>query len=377
MRSVDAQARFLILADDLTGACDSAVAFARRGLRVEVQLEGGELPPAEGVWAISTESRDLPEEVAVQRICDSVAMTERAREVFKKVDSVFRGNTFAEIRAAVDCFPCEFAVLCPAYPAMGRRVREGMLHIEDASGARTSPLREGLRRAGLSGFAVARGGESIPETFATMQAAIQAGQKLVLCDAVSEDDLQRTVEAARKLERKILWIGSGGLANALASELPFRQGQQKSKTRDGVVLLFVGSDHAVTQKQLEALRGSAAVLETSIDQFSGVPAECEIVVLAVPREGTTAAQIRHAVAGITQGIACCLMTGGDTAMMVCRALGVRSLLLTEEFAPGLPQGIAMGGSLDGVPVVLKSGGFGKIDVLCDLPSQFVKRKELA
>jgi uncharacterized protein YgbK (DUF1537 family) len=56
---------------------------------------------------------------------------------------------------------------------------------------------------------------------------------------------------------------------------------------------------------------------------------------------------------------------------------VRSLRLHEEFAPGLPQGVAVGGLLDEVPVILKSGGFGNDDVLFELSSRFTVRKELA
>ncbi|GGH09012.1 hypothetical protein GCM10011586_26810 [Silvibacterium dinghuense] len=50
-------------------------------------------------------------------------------------------------------------------------------------------------------------------------------------------------------------------------------------------------------------------------------------------------------------------------MLVCRALGIRSLRLLREFAPGVPMGIAEGGAFDGVRVMLKSGGFGERDLL--------------
>jgi uncharacterized protein YgbK (DUF1537 family) len=375
MKDVDAReperARFSIIADDLTGACDSAVAFTRRGLRVEVLLEKGAHLPADGVWAISTESRDVAEDTAVQRVGHWRVEAGKTQEIFKKVDSVFRGNTFAEIREAVNCFPAELVVLSPAYPAMGRVVRGGVLFIEDASGNRQIDLREGLHRVGLNDFAVVSAGEQ------SLRAAVEARKTLVLCDGESEQDLRRIVAAARGLGKKTLWVGSGGLANALAGELPAQHYQQECKAVEGVVLLFVGSDHAVTQRQVEALRSSAAVWEASIDQFSGVEVEYEFVVLNVPRAGVTENQIRYAVSCLKQRVACCLMTGGDTAMLVCRALGMSSLVLTKEFAPGLPQGFAVGGMLDGVPVVLKSGGFGAIDVLCGLSSRFVKRKELA
>jgi uncharacterized protein YgbK (DUF1537 family) len=82
---------------------------------------------------------------------------------------------------------------------------------------------------------------------------------------------------------------------------------------------------------------------------------------------TTADEIRRAVVAHDPAqTACLFMTGGDTAHFVCRALGIRALLLQREFAPGVPVAIAEGGPFDGVSVALKSGGFGEPDLLCRL-----------
>ncbi len=201
-------------------------------------------------------------------------------------------------------------------------------------------------------------------------------RRLVLWDAESVADLHRTVKEARDAVRSILWIGSGGLAQALASEIPQTGVARRVCPAEGIVVLFVGSDHSVTKRQIEALHGAAKVCEIQIEDFSGIPAETQFVVLKVHRELTTVDQIRLAMTLLRpHGIACCVLTGGDTAAMVCRALEVRSLRLVEEFAPGLPEGIAMGGALDQIPVILKSGGFGKDDVLCGLSERLMNRKE--
>lgn len=141
-------------------------------------------------------------------------------------------------------------------------------------------------------------------------------------------------------------------------------------------MLFVGSDHSVTQKQLKNLRDRVAVQESSVEDFSGISPECKLVLLKITRGATTEEQIHHAVTHLVpHGIACCFMTGGDTAALVCRSLGLRSLELGGEFSPGLPQGVAIGGVLNEVPVVLKSGGFGTEDVLCQLSHHFASGKE--
>lgn len=357
------KARFSVIADDLTGACDSAVMFAERGLSVEVLLEKDAIPPVDGVWAISTETRDTDEKTAVERVHEAMKAAGQAREIFKKVDSVFRGNTFAEIRTAVESSAFDLVVISPAHPLMGRAVRHGVLRIGD-SGA-TIDLRAGLYGSGLKDVALVRRGEAVP-----------VGSKVVLCDAETVGGLQKTVVEARSAAEQVLWIGSGGLAGALACEVAPTKVSAPCWRTEGVVVLFVGSDHAVTKKQMEALRANALVFEAAIEEFSGGAHEGHVVVLNVVRGVTTEEQIRSAVAQLgPRRIACALMTGGDTAMLVCRALGVRSLLLAEEFAPGLPQGVAVGGALNQVRVVLKSGGFGSVDVLYQLSHRFMKRKE--
>jgi uncharacterized protein YgbK (DUF1537 family) len=58
-----------------------------------------------------------------------------------------------------------------------------------------------------------------------------------------------------------------------------------------------------------------------------------------------------------------VMSGGDTAADVCRILGADRLRLGGEVADGIPWGLLHGGPASGIPLVLKSGGFGRPDAL--------------
>jgi uncharacterized protein YgbK (DUF1537 family) len=370
--------QFFIIADDLTGACDSSIAFAQRGMVTEVLLEGSAKSSGAEILAISTDSRDIPEDIAAQRVRDSLTQADETCDVFKKVDSVFRGNSFAEIHAALTYSSCDLAVMAPAYPSMGRTVKNGVLQIIEPGRIRTIDLREGLAAVGIPDVSVISTERTVRNISESLQEAWQAGKKLVLCDAESLEDLRLTVTAARHHIKDILWIGSGGLAHALASKLPKIDIQQKGQFVDGSTVLFVGSNHVVTRRQIEVLKTKASVLESSVEEFQGSGPEHQFVILNITRNSTTEDQVRQAVSRFPpHAIACGVLTGGDTAALVCRALRVRSLRLHEEFAPGLPQGTAIGGVLDGVPVILKSGGFGKDDALCGLLNRFAKRKEFA
>ena len=61
-----------------------------------------------------------------------------------------------------------------------------------------------------------------------------------------------------------------------------------------------------------------------------------------------------------------VLTGGATALSVCRALGAAGITLSGEPVPGLACGTLLGGPAAGLSVVTKAGGFGDPDTLVRL-----------
>jgi D-threonate/D-erythronate kinase len=120
----------VVIADDLSGAAELAGIAYSRGLTAEVQRGFDPATDAE-VVAVDTDTRHLPPDEAstivfalAQRI-----LAERSRLVFKKVDSVLRGNVRAEIEALLSAFGRQRAVLIPANPSRGRVIRGGRYYI--------------------------------------------------------------------------------------------------------------------------------------------------------------------------------------------------------------------------------------------------------
>jgi uncharacterized protein YgbK (DUF1537 family) len=58
-----------------------------------------------------------------------------------------------------------------------------------------------------------------------------------------------------------------------------------------------------------------------------------------------------------------LLTGGETAIAVLRALGAGGLRLAGELEPGIALGGLAGGPFDGLMTATKAGGFGDADAL--------------
>jgi uncharacterized protein YgbK (DUF1537 family) len=58
-----------------------------------------------------------------------------------------------------------------------------------------------------------------------------------------------------------------------------------------------------------------------------------------------------------------MLSGGDTASLVCRALNASTIRLNAEIVDGTPWGWFGGGLLDRLPLATKSGGFGSAETL--------------
>ena len=64
-----------------------------------------------------------------------------------------------------------------------------------------------------------------------------------------------------------------------------------------------------------------------------------------------------------QEVAGAVLTGGDTAVSVCRSLGVTGIRVIEEVAPAIPLGEMKTATGKTLRVVTKAGAFGDADAL--------------
>ncbi|HEV8307261.1 MAG TPA: four-carbon acid sugar kinase family protein [Methylomirabilota bacterium] len=375
-----------IQADDLTGACDTGAPFAGRGLRTLVLFPEAAIPAAPpDVLVLDTESRELPAAEARGRARAAVArLAECAPAVlYKKVDSTLRGAVAAELAGALEGARRPCAILAPAFPAQRRTVVEGRLRIGGIDAADTAVARDpafpatgadvlallgetGPRPIGLIPLATVRRG---PAALAARLAREpgRAGGALV-CDAETDTDL--AVLAGVTAHPPPLLAGSAGLAAALAARQP--GGSRTSIRLRRPLLVVSGSAHPVTHAQLARLEARGA-RGTWLSGEGPLPVEDATFVAAgaqasaddpARRAATVAALVQTArdhVERITP--ATLLLTGGETAISVCRRLGARGIALAGQLEPGLALGTLLGGPFDGLTVITKAGGFGDPDTL--------------
>jgi uncharacterized protein YgbK (DUF1537 family) len=354
-----------ILADDLTGALDTAAPFARPEGPVAV-VWSESASPARGSFALDSETRELPAhraEAVVDRLLPHLASRPVA---LKKVDSLLRGNTLGEVAACWRSGLFRSLVVAPAFPAQARVTRGGTQFARMAGEWQplAPSLAVSLRDRGLPARSIEK-------------ADTIAGEGLVVCDAETEKDLQAIAAAGARLTPPVLWCGSSGIAHALAGAAgaPVAlEGQRR--------LIVVGTRHPVSVAQAETLaaaRPDAVVVVSSSADLAGL---ADRIGGVLDRAGTAAlvfrlpplapeevsALVREAFAGLVDMQAPDLLvaTGGETLMRLCNALGASRLDALGEWRPGIPVARIADGAWPGTLLVSKSGAYGTADVLTTL-----------
>jgi uncharacterized protein YgbK (DUF1537 family) len=363
-----------LLADDLTGAMDSGVAFAGAGAPVPVRWT---MPAADGLagsLAGDSETREAGPAEAAAAAARWTPILADADIAFKKVDSLLRGSVAAEIAACRQHGRFRAIVVAPAFPAQDRITRGGWQHYRDAAAGewRRVPV-------DLAGALAALG---VP-----VRHGIGGGDRaspVLLCDAETEEDLTRLVaDAPARLPGPILWCGTAGLARALAGAAPPMSG---SLVGERPMLAIIGSDSPVMARQiavLEAARadtvipltaGTASAVARAVDGVAARLRAGGIAALALrlpsnTDRGAARTVIADAAAALADGIprpGSLFVSGGETLFLLCRALAADHLLAAAEARPGIPVSTLCGGAWDGVRLISKSGGFGGPELLLDL-----------
>ena len=376
--------RWAIIADDLTGAADAASAYGPTHTS-SVMLDVGSTWPEAEILSINTESRYLAAEEAAAAVTSAVGRAlEQDRRVFKKIDSLLRGNVGAEVAAALATATqgrgTGLAIVAPAFPATGRTTLRGIVHVggrQNIEGRFGGDVGGALAAGGLTVEVLAGEVGRTPEDLAAHLRDVQErGIDAVVLDASSDRDLQAIAAAADLLDFPALLVGSGGLAAHIASreEGSARNAQVRHVGR---TLTVIGSYSSLARQQTEALVAAGAEHITLDHTALEGPAVARLVAEAMTRNdvvltpdpmGTVdkaqALVVAEALARATAGgIGHCdalVMTGGETATAVLKALGAGSFTVLGEIEPGvvmslLPEPLPL--------LVTKAGAFGDAGTL--------------
>jgi uncharacterized protein YgbK (DUF1537 family) len=348
-----------LLADDLTGALDTAAEFV--GLCGPFDVTWTDALPSKLPSCIAvdtgTRERDGAESVA---IVDKLVSTLREGSIaYKKVDSLLRGAWAAELGACLRMGFWTSCIVAPAFAYQGRCTRGGQQFARAQDGS-WSPVGDTLLAQLARSGVAARPGR--------FDSVLTAGVHVF--DAESDKDLDRVVAIGRCASQPVLWCGSGGLAGALARG---SDASAPSRLRKPVLGLF-GSDQAVTAAQLDACGPAVVALSAAGDDNAGIISRklaadgvglVRFELAPGLSRGEAAARIARALAALTKALDppdTLIVAGGETLKALCLALGAHALRVTGRIMPGLPRSILQGGRWAGVEVISKSGAFGAPDL---------------
>jgi uncharacterized protein YgbK (DUF1537 family) len=326
-----------ILADDLSGAADCAASFTGAAGPIALLLRGD--GRGEVQFALDADTRALDARAAAKRWRELgvASAADRGSMVFKKVDSTLRGHIAQELCALLDEMPhVSMVVVAPAFPEQGRTVVNGRLYV----------------RGEETNISLASIGEVI-------RTAADRPRSLILGDATEQGDLEGLVQGMGGPDAATLWVGSSGLARALAGTPP---ATIEHAALAKPMLLVVGSYSKVSRGQVEAFERALPESVVAADRAKQALASTGLALVhlsfddaAQPSRGniaTLAAQLREA----ASMCGTLVMTGGDTARAMLEALGVEEIFIEGELEPG----VAVSAPVEphGFRAVIKAGGFG-------------------
>jgi uncharacterized protein YgbK (DUF1537 family) len=386
--------RWLILADDLSGAADAGVAFALRGLVTEVhwRVAPGSAPPDADVIAFDTDSRRL----------DAAAAAERQREamrrlqgpdmaLFKKIDSTLRGQPAAEIAAIHRCGAAR-VILAPANPAMGRTTRDGRVFVRGQPLEQTETWRreqtypnadlgEILAGAGLPSVKLPLDVVRAPTRLAAALRGEPGSPTTWICDAEDDEDLANIARAGLAPDGTTLFAGTAGLAQALARQVePHRFTPLDLRPVTAGTLVVVGSLSSISRRAARHLARAERVRDVSVASellhaggrelaqlgatVAGMLVTGDDVLVEIAPEphpdlargpalvralASAHEPARHVAGGL-------VVTGGETASALLDGWYFQRIRLIDEVAPGMSLGVALGDRQ--LPLLTKPGGFG-------------------
>lgn len=427
-----------IIADDLTGANDTSLQFFLQGCKTQVSF-GEDIAIDEElkteVFAMSTESRNVEPAIAKERVsivAEKILKEYNFEYVYKKIDSVLRGNVAVEIMALVDNLQMDAAIIFPAFPNEGRTTIGGYHLLKGIPIQRTEFSRDPaspITESNIANLLKNQLGEDKSDVIdlisldTVMKGAgpiltklnelISKGKKLIVADAVYTTDLEQISLAISKSNYNILPCGSAGAAQALSKIWHPSVGEQTKEEiqlPDLPRLVVSGSATELTASQIKRLqdnddientyfiaikpeniftndfediaqriinnlvKNNVVVLHSSLlienpEQFNDLLLEHELTRAAfISKICDYLAAITRSV--LSQKQAILITVGGETSYKCCRAIGSKNLQIIDTVAPAIPLGVDTKGQY----IVTKSGNLGTQNTLIDIVRYFEQDK---
>lgn len=216
-----------VIADDFTGAAEIGGTGLIHGLKVSIDtvpLRHRDID----LQIVAADTRSLPAGEAAEYIH---AITRTLSEsgpmlIYKKMDSVFRGNVSAELEAQLRAMNMERAVVVAANPALGRVIRKGHYYIDRIPLDRTSFSDDPEYPATSSAVTELLGYSGKLPVISLDPEETLPGRGLIAGNVESLSDLEKWTACS---DEKTLMAGAAGFFNALLEKQVFTGPTNRSR----------------------------------------------------------------------------------------------------------------------------------------------------
>jgi len=418
-----------VIADDLTGANDTGVQFAKKGYNAIVSVLDEQstiiIPDNLDVFVMDTETRELESKTArkiLKSILEKININKKD-VVYKKVDSTLRGNMGDEIEEIMIILNRDICIFSPSYPSYQRITVGGYLLVQQKPLGLSEYSSNHLDQEENSFIPfllkkqtdfpvgqidlkdVVKGQETI---LSKINELSQKGNKIIVIDSTNEEHLKDIFASGLKFDGPVLFSGSAGLANHFPN-INNKHEVLKIKVEDNKspVLVVAGSRNSIMEDQINYLKNRLNVSELRIDLeqvfsnkerilddyatkcIQAIKDNRDLVIhtnITYNEEKSIneklmlkyhlsfrglEIKIKTFLGELTSKIIKnsyvrnLILTGGDVALGVCKELNIRNLNILAELLPGIPLAIANYKDYK-LNIITKAGGFGKEDALYNL-----------
>lgn len=418
-----------IIADDLTGANDTALQFHQKGASTKILLDSDCAPKVKAgteVWALSSESRNVPVEIAQARVEKAVKTFVENFSFdyyYKKIDSTLRGHIALETLTMLDLLGYDAAIIMPAFPQEGRITVGGYHLAKGVPIGRTemaidplAPITEShiptLLRSQLNPDnaeivgvidlrTVMNGAGPI---LMKINELISEGKKLIIADSTSLTDLEQIALAINKSDKKILPTGTAAGAQVLskywlagiekvpatvnigdlprlivsgtATQITANQIKKLEQTDDYENVNFIafsanevleGVNESLVERIVTNLKSGVTVCVHTSDLIANFDGFSEDSFNAELTRDKFAGMITDFLAELTQKIlerikVVLITLGGETSYKCCKSINSNELQLVDEVA----SAISICSDINHNWIITKSGNLGNSNTLIEI-----------
>ncbi len=314
-----------IIADDLTGANDTALQFHNQGAKTKILLDTSFMPDRKDlteVWAISSESRNCEPEEALKRVADVVKTFSENfsfEYYYKKIDSTVRGHIALETLTMLNILEYDAAIIIPAFPQEGRITVGGYHLLKGVPIGRTeiamdphSPIFESHiptllkmqlseKEQDLVGIldlkTVMNGAGPI---LIKINELLKEGKKLIVADSSSITDIEQIALAIKKCDKKLLPTGTAAGAQVFGKFwlADMEVENNTIKLPKLPKLIVSGTATQITAEQIQKLEQS-----DDYDNINFIPLEMRDILCGIDDE-----LISRIVTNLKSGVSVCVHT---------------------------------------------------------------------